>query len=443
MSKSDMVASSSLMLPNELNYSIPKSFKSSITRRDMVSRNCTGTSTGINPGQTIIFEIPAASGKCIDLAETYFSVTATATTSVPRLKDIRDCISRVRILTDSGQELEVLQAANALNRLVLYSHYPDDYLNHVETAAGRPPERMLVRSQVDYSDVLQYDAAAFADVFATDNDANAVVRRDNEAAAYEGDAAFNSGVYHVFRVECSGFLNAKQFWPLVLGGLRIEMELEQAAIALQGASGSYTWNTPEIHYSQISLSDQAAASLAQAVKSGKMAFSYATWSHQQSTVNTTSHTVTISKPYNRVKNLFCVRRLMSDQVAANDSFNFTAADFLNYQWKYGDMYIPIKVVDQLKRAYYEFRKAVGTFGSYSDSATPWLDYRASTGGRFIIAANMESLLSDPYSGVSLSNGQFAELLLNSSAGTTSRLDIYTYYQQVAAVNPDGSITIRV
>jgi len=115
MERTEMLATKSLNITDELMYHLPSSKKSQISRREHVSKSADGSQTA-NPSQTIIFTIPLSSNKVLAGSKTYFSFKVASAGAATLGGSVHRLIERVRILSDSGVVLEELNAFNVLNR---------------------------------------------------------------------------------------------------------------------------------------------------------------------------------------------------------------------------------------------------------------------------------------------------------------------------------------
>jgi len=80
------------------------------------------------------------------------------------------------------------------------------------------------------------------------------------ASPYEAKKTLVRGIDFYFRLEGSGLLNQEKFMHLFAMGLRINLTLESAAIALRTGT-EYTMCNPKIYYTVLIMSDQLAATM--------------------------------------------------------------------------------------------------------------------------------------------------------------------------------------
>lgn len=441
MERTSAIAERSLALPNELSYKLPKSSKSTISRREHISRSAEGTASDVQPGSTMIFSIPPASNKVLASSETYFSVYLKSPNNTERLGGpIQNIIERVRILSDNGAVLEDLQNFNVLNRIVQILHMNEDYLEDVEQVSGFIPTRRGIFSETGTE-------VGFADDGKTiDVAKDASVRKPTEVPI-DSEGALNgsaSGVLFVFRLEASGLLSTDKFFPLFAAGMRIELTLASADIALRVGT-AYTVNYPKIHYTLLTMSDQTAATMSQALRAGNLHLPYFTFAHKQASIASgDSIDINLSQPLFRVKNIMAVIRANSTLTNGQDSFLFNNTNLYGsnagHQLKYADSYFPVDRIESVKRAYYETKIALNQFGSIDCACLPYSEFASNN--KHVICYNLESLMSDPFSGSSTKNSRNIELNIKwSSAPAASRLDAFTHHVRVMKLKGDGTLEL--
>jgi len=147
MRRTEMLATKSLNITDELMYELPSSKKSQISRREHVSKS-TDASQTTNPSETIIFTTPPSSNKVLAGSETHFSFNVSSVGSATLGKSVHRLIERVRILSDSRVVLEELNAFNVLNRSLHITYMSDDYLNDVEVVSGFNPRHFALYNNV-------------------------------------------------------------------------------------------------------------------------------------------------------------------------------------------------------------------------------------------------------------------------------------------------------
>ena len=440
-------------VPNELAYKMASSKRGQIVARHNLSKNADGTASGIGEGQIIEFSIPSSSNGVLASNETYFSMNLAAVSGEIRLGrgGVAGLISRVEILTDQGVLLETLQQYGALHRVVNLTHFSDQYIrDHASGVEGvLPVEQHLYASLATDS---KTDAAAFnrvgIDWEAKSEEskfpANAAdtfgpvtrVRRATEGKHYDGQFLIDTTPREFyFQLLGSGVFNSSTFFPLFAAGLRVRFILQTAAVALQTGT-SYNVSVPKIYYTRLTMSDQLAASMQEALRNKKIYFAYNTFAHRSQNLpaNTGALSVELTQPFTRTKGVFAVKRLVSELASGSDSFKFSPANFVNYQFKHDDTFIPNEQVGSVKRAYIELKKANGQLGAHLANFLPYSIYESSEGGAFVVGCNLENLHSDPMSGVSTTGSKTITLNVQlDGSGAAQQMDIWTYYVRVMVI----------
>jgi len=284
--RADSLTKMSVSLPSELSYKLPNSKRAMIQRRDELSRNAQGRSSGISPGSTIAFEIPPAANRVLDSRQTYFSFKVTTSNAADRLGGpVHNLINRVRILTDNGTVLEDIPFYNVANRIIQYAHFSDAYLDSIEAVSGyEKSEEVVMNGVLDVPLVFTDNAVGFGTIAggADLTDANlgngqiagnrnfGIVRPWYRRGRYEAESDLTGGRTFVFRLEASGLLSSDRMYPLLVSGLRIELVLESNAQGLRVSTGGYTISEPRVFYTSLQLADQVAATLSESIRKGKL-----------------------------------------------------------------------------------------------------------------------------------------------------------------------------
>jgi hypothetical protein len=225
-------------------------------------------------------------------------------------------------------------------------------------------------------------------------------------------------------------------------GLRIELTLESAAIGLRTGT-EYVVSNPKIYYTVLTMSDQLAATMSEALRKGPLHLPYSTFSHKSETRDSASYNIALTQPYFRLKNLFSTVRLTSALSANNDSFNYISTDLYSsgkgVQYRYNDQYYPIDKIDNAKRSYYESRIALNQFGSVDLATMPYIEFV--NGGRHVLCANFETLMSDPQSGSSTKNSRSIDMSLEFSSSASRRIDVFSQYVRILRIRGDSTIEV--
>jgi len=439
MERTEMLATKSLNITDELMYQLPSSKKSQISRREHVSKSADGSQTA-NPSQTIIFTIPPSSNKVLAGSETYFSFNVASVGAATLGGSVHRLIERVRILSDSGVVLEELNAFNVLNRSLQITHMADDYLNEVEVVSGFNPRQFALYNNVQ--DQLSIATATVSVAQSVTSVRPASYGASQPASRYEAEKTLVGGIDFYFRLEGSGLLNQEKFLPLFAMGLRIELTLESAAIGLRTGT-EYVVSNPKIYYTVLTMSDQLAATMSEALRKGPLHLPYSTFSHKSETRDSASYNIALTQPYFRLKKLFSTVRLTSALSANNDSFNYISTDLYSsgkgVQYRYNDQYYPIDKIDNAKRSYYESRIALNQFGSVELATLPYIEFV--NGGRHVLCANFETLMSDPQSGSSTKNSRSIDMSLEFSSSASRRIDVFSQYVRILRIRGDSTIEV--
>jgi hypothetical protein len=141
--------------------------------------------------------------------------------------------------------------------------------------------------------------------------------------------------------------------------------------------------------------------------------------------------------------LFSTVRLTSALAANNDSFNYISTDLYSsgkgVQYRYNDQYYPIDKIDNAKRSYYESRIALNQFGSVDLATMPYIEFV--NGGRHVLCANFETLMSDPQSGSSTKNSRSIDMSLEFSSSASRRIDVFSQYVRILRIRGDSTIEV--
>jgi hypothetical protein len=204
----------------------------------------------------------------------------------------------------------------------------------------------------------------------------------------KADMATAPGKLYAFQLRASGIMGLNKYLPLAqLGGLRIEMTLEANATALISptAGRTYTINSPVMYYDMLTPSDQLAATLSKAQKSGRMNITYSTFDSRDYTSGlATAINIELTKPLFRVKSVFIVKRVAAnvtniavDSFALDPRYFFATDGTANtfYQFQHNSIFLPQSRVDSFERAYMEMKKSVGTMGDITYQV-PFRKYKA-------------------------------------------------------------------
>jgi hypothetical protein len=125
-----------------------------------------------------------------------------------------------------------------------------------------------------------------------------------------------------------------------------------------------------------------------------------------------------------LESLFSSVPLISALAATNDSFSLISTDVYipgkEVQFTYNHYYYPIDRIHNAKRSYYESRIALNQFESVDLVTLPYIDFV--NGGRHVLCADFETLMSDSQSGCSSKNWMSIDMSLEFNA-SASRVNI--------------------
>lgn len=265
--------------------------------------------------------------------------------------------------------------------------------------------------------------------------------------------AAGSGKLFSFQLRGSGILMMDKYLPLLhIGGLRIELTLESQTVGLVGGNDSYKINDPKIYYTLLTPSDQLAATLSKAARSGDLHFTYRTFNDRPYTItNGSDVNVEMTRPVFRLNNIFVVKRLVANvSSAVNDSFVFDNSNLFGndgtadsyYQFIHNSIYYPVERVQSFERSYTELCKAIGHFGDLNN-AVPFRKYKSPFADtRFVIAQSFETMHeADMFSGSSTKNNKSIIFNAKLSAADSSRYDFFIYYSRDINIQKTGGIVV--
>jgi hypothetical protein len=500
-----------LALPDKLLYPAPMSKRAMITRRENVFKNSDGANANIGPNSLITFTIPPTNNLLVP-SETYFTWRVKTGDAGSDIRgNTQRLIRRLRIMNTNGEILEDISEFNTLNELVQMAHFNDDHLydylqpegmyKAYQTTGGFGYEEddVVVRNctgtafaytdagrgivgvasqftkDLRVGDIITLGDAdagetASAVVETITDDLNITVspaiggnrtgtymRVYRQKGTYKEDAVkarlfAGDGKLFSFQLRASGIMNLNKYIPLQhIGGLRLEITLENQATAIVGTTDSYLVNDPRIYYTLLTPSDQLASALSQASRSGKMNISYGTFDNRQYTVNSTDTSVELTKPLFRVNTIFAVKRLSA--IVSNltsNSFVFNSNNLYGtdgtvdtyYQFTHNSIYYPVDRVSSFERSYTEAVKGIGAIGD-KEFAVPFRKYKSPfADSRFFIAQSFETMYEcDANSGSSTKNNKSIIFQCKLSAAESTRWDFFTHFTRNMNIESTGGIVV--
>lgn len=263
-----------------------------------------------------------------------------------------------------------------------------------------------------------------------------------------------SGKLFSFQLRGSGIMMMDKYLPMQhIGGLRIEFTLENQATALVGPGApNYVVNDPRIYYTLLTPSDQLAATLSKAARSGKMNFTYNTFDNRQYTIDSPSIAVELTKPLFRVNNVFMVKRASGivSSVADNSFvinstglYGTDGTDATYYQFTFNSIYFPVDRVNSFERSYKEMVKSVGQLGDIH-YAVPFRKYKSPfNDSKFVIGQSFELMHeADAFSGSSTKNNKSIIFNMERTGGViATRYDFFTYYLRNISLLAGGQVQV--
>jgi hypothetical protein len=89
---------------------------------------------------------------------------------------------------------------------------------------------------------------------------------------------------------------------------------------------------------------------------------------------------------------------------------------------YNDSSVTVDEIDDIKRVYYETRIALNQQGSVDLATLPYIEY--ANGGRHVICANFEILMTDFQSGPSTKNSRSLDMSVEFSSSASRRVHVF-------------------
>lgn len=388
-------------VPDQLKYLLPQN--SVPSRREVRSiRPASGSTFSDTGTSSILIHIPPVA--YLDTKETFLQFKISATGTNVEYSGNGHCfIRRLQIRSGAGDVIEDINNYNVLQRML---------------------------SDFTVSQQLRDNAMSTLEGYGTQ-----AVRRLWSAAGKTVSIQLLAGLF-----------KSQKFLPMkyLKGGMYLEITLDSSVNCMMTSTGASTYALSEVQLttSYVSFSQDIDQAVSSAIKTKGLQIHFASFASSVMTSTNSNETIIIPSRYKSLKTVFVVPRLNSVlNVDSSDSLGTRTFNTLTELTLRVDDYlqIPCSATSSAAQVFQELAKALNF--NINGIITPALysTFNSGSGVSFAFGFDLESVDSH-VSG--MSEGQLEINVVNASAPSATRYDVFLHYDSVLDIVENGVIVFK-
>lgn len=390
-----------------INYSAPESTDRDLEGVRMVTISSNAASHTPTSNSTLRFNVSGGSREFLDGESVQMYATIATTGTAVKLVASGSLFSQLRILTQGGVEVESIQDANVLNRILRIASSNNV---HDNTTGSFSNSQRTVASRA------------------------------------------TSGRFRIAICDISGFLHGSRLIPLqAAGGYTLELTMAPVASSCEvtGGNATITLTNVKLVAGIVTTTQDYWESFQQQLASGVPYF-FTTYRAVSNTINGAGqHSLSLGVRASKVKNVWTVVRPSADinEVVDKSSDAFVSAGYVSHQLTMGGKLYPPQPIDSYAEAHEELLRTVLankdckhaslTLGQFS---TDW-----ATGGRengcLVLATDLERSQTVPLSG-EFSSGVDTRVMVNfSTIAAPHTCTSFICFDRALTYSAGGQVTV--